>query len=426
MNSVKHIYDTFLKYRNIVTDSRNIEPGCIFWALKGENFNGNLFAEEAIQKGASLAVVDEFVSSDEKIIQVDDSLQMLQKLAAYHRNKIGIPIIGLTGSNGKTTSKELCRAVLSRKYKVYATKGNLNNHIGVPLTLLQIDKSYEMAIIEMGANHQGEIALLASIAQPDYAFITNIGLAHLEGFGGPEGVYKGKKELFDFIGKTNGKVFVNRMDEKVKKASEGLDVIYYGTKDDRVFVDVVSNSPFLSVQLYVEGSSILVNSSLTGEYNLGNILNAAAIGCFFGLGVDEIKEGIEAYFPDNNRSQIKKTDKNQLILDAYNANPDSMKAALLNLSKQKTEKKFFVIGDMLELGEYAPEEHRKIVNLANELGLNGVLVGQEFMKTNQQIFKSFLTAVEAEGYLKHINLIGHLILLKGSRGIKLESLTELF
>jgi UDP-N-acetylmuramoyl-tripeptide--D-alanyl-D-alanine ligase len=426
MNSIKHIYDAFLKHRNIVTDSRKIEPGCIFWALKGENFNGNLFAEEALQKGAAVAVVDEFVSSNEKIIQVEDSLLMLQKLAAYHRKTIGIPIIGLTGSNGKTTSKELCYAVLSRKFNVFATKGNLNNHIGVPLTLLQLDKSYQMAIVEMGANHQGEIALLASIAQPNYAFITNIGLAHLEGFGGPEGVYKGKKELFDFIGKTGGKAFVNRNDEKVKKASEGLDVVYYGAEGDKVYANVISNSPFLSVQLHVNGNSVLVNSNLTGEYNLGNILNAAAIGYFFGLSMDEIKAGIEAYLPDNNRSQIKKTCKNQLILDAYNANPDSMRAALLNLSKQETEKKFFIIGDMLELGEYAPEEHRKVVDLANELGLEGVLVGKEFLNIKQQNFNSFPTATDAVDYLKSLNLSESLILLKGSRGIRLESLTELF
>lgn len=424
-----YLYDLFQEYPQITTDSRNCIPGSIFFALKGENFNANAFAAGALEKGCQYAVVDEpQYAINEKYILVDDVLKTLQDLATFHRKTLGTKIIGITGSNGKTTSKELIAAVLKEKYKIHFTKGNLNNHIGVPLTLLQLKSEHQLAIVEMGANHPGEIKLLSEITQPDFGIITNVGKAHLEGFGSFEGVKKTKAELYDFIATDGLGIFINTDNEHLvgmasKSGIKEEKQIPFSLKNhpdiSMVTGKITKNDPLLGMECQT-GSTFQVNTNLIGAYNAENILAAVTIGHFFGLSNALIKKGIESYIPQNNRSQLTITERNKLIVDAYNANPTSMQAAILNFSSMEAENKLLILGDMLELGEESKSEHQKIILLLEENGFKDVfLVGKEFKQTIHA-FKHFDQTEALNEYLTTRNFCNLHILIKGSRGISLE------
>ncbi|MFP5471527.1 MAG: UDP-N-acetylmuramoyl-tripeptide--D-alanyl-D-alanine ligase [Bacteroidia bacterium] len=421
--TIESIYSKYLGCSEICTDTRQISKDCLFFALKGENFNGNKFADDALSKGAKYVIVDEkeFATTPFHLL-VDDVLTYLQELAKHHRQQLSIPIIGLTGSNGKTTTKELIHSVLKEKFKVFATKGNLNNHIGVPISILSIKKEHEMAIIEMGANHQKEIEFLCSISQPDFGVITNIGKAHLEGFGGEEGVKKGKKELYDYIKKNHKHIFINKSDEALNSISDGIHQIGYG-KGTQINGEVIEGEEFLTFDLTVHHHSKRVKTHLIGNYNLPNALCAAAIGYEFGLSFEQICNGLENYQPDNNRSELRKTENNTLILDAYNANPSSMKAALDNFSKH-TEDKLAILGDMFELGESSQVEHQEISDYAEKLGVKCIFVGKYFSETNTYS-DTFENTQELVEYLEENPIKNTLVLIKGSRGMKLEQLIPL-
>ncbi len=438
---IEKLYTHFLKHPLVCTDTRNIQPDSIFFALKGDNFNANRFAEQAIKAGCSLAVIDEEEylpaaqagKSDERYLLVDDVLIALQELANYHRRQLTIPVISITGSNGKTTSKELVNAVLSRKYKVQATKGNLNNHIGVPLTLLSITREHEMAIVEMGANHQGEIAMLCNIAEPDFGMITNIGKAHLEGFGGYEGVIKAKSEMYHYIKDKNGKLFVNTDNELLKKLSTGITQITYGTKGENDFIGKwIESNPFVKLKYKTKDDTTAmddkptITTQLIGNYNFENILAAACIGNYFHLSEAQIQAGLENYVPSNNRSQVMQTTHNLLLLDAYNANPSSMQAAIENFAQMDKPGKMVILGDMLELGDDSAKEHHAIVSLLKEKNIvNVILVGSFFMEAGKNTTaKTFATSEEAKEYLKKVDIKNSAILIKGSRGIKLEKVVD--
>lgn len=419
------LYEIFLKFPRVSTDTRNIEKNSLFFALSGENFDGNKFAEEAIQKGAAYAVVsDKNLVDDKRFIVVQDTLVALQSLAQLHRSKFEIPVIGITGSNGKTTTKELMKSALSEKYKVFATKGNLNNHIGVPLSLLSVTLEHEIAIIEMGANHQKEIEFLANISKPDCGLITNIGKAHLEGFGGIEGVEKGKTELFTNLNSRGKQVFINTSDARLSKHTESTNAITYGLESADYLCKTISNSPFLSIQVSYKENQYDINSQLIGTYNWNNIMSAVVIADYFGVKPIAIKNGIENYIPSNNRSQLLEQGSNKLILDCYNANPSSMKEAVENLVKSESDKKFFILGDMLELGEDARKEHEAIVDLLIDHELKGILVGKLFKSVKQNEFITFLNNEAAKKFLKTNPKKDTLFLIKGSRGIKLETIQE--
>jgi UDP-N-acetylmuramoyl-tripeptide--D-alanyl-D-alanine ligase len=438
---IDQLYKIYCQSRLVSTDTRNVVPGCLFFALKGEKFDGNSFAEKALDAGASYAVIDNASYKwDDRYILVEDTLQALQDLACHHRSQLKIPFIGITGSNGKTTTKELIHSVLSQGFKTYATKGNLNNHIGVPLTLLSIGSDVEMAIIEMGANHQKEIELLCSIAQPTHGLITNIGKAHLEGFGGPEGVKKGKGELYDWLMSSNGWAFINRDNPiLVDMAREkGLkQVVYYGTGNEGMVSGHLSDDgTFLKMEWWLNHSDLdpeshIVETHLTGVYNLENLLSAACIGIFFGLTAEQVNRGLSDYSPSNNRSQIMQTETNTLVCDYYNANPSSMLVALDNFGTITKEKKIVILGDMFELGEVSAKEHEHILQKA--LGISAdqyIFIGEEFYKLkNEGINKKayfFNTTGEAYSFLKSDSPKDAAILIKGSRGMKMEQLIELF
>lgn len=418
---IQQLYQFFLANPIIDTDSRSIRKKSIFFALKGEKFNGNLFAEEALKKGASFAIVDEdLFTSNPNIIVVDDVLKSLQQLANYHRNLLNTPIISLTGSNGKTTTKELINAVLSRKFKTIATKGNLNNHIGVALTLLSITKDTEIAIVEMGANHQKEIEFLCSIAQPNFGYITNFGKAHLEGFGGVEGVIKGKSELYDFLRKNNGLAFVNADDDIQFKQSIGIKTVSFEINSD--FIEFIETNPFVKIRF----NNVVIQSQLIGGYNVNNIAAAITIGKFFKVPEKDIKKAIENYTPSNHRSQLIKMGTNTIFMDAYNANPSSMKVALENFNQIDGNTKVVILGDMFELGDDSFIEHQAIADLAASFNFEQVnLIGQHFssikIKNAQQFptFDDFNNSVD----LKVIQ--NATILIKGSRGMALERVLEL-
>tara|TARA_B100001105_G_scaffold141991_1_gene113787 strand:- start:68 stop:1324 length:1257 start_codon:yes stop_codon:yes gene_type:complete len=415
---IQKLYQFFLKHPIICTDSRKITKGSIFFSLKGKNFNGNKFAEKAIKDGCSFAVVDEkeFATND-KFILVDDVLGTLQNLAKHHRTLLNIPIIGITGTNGKTTSKELINAVLSSEKCCYATKGNFNNHIGVPLSILEITSSHEIAIIEMGANHIGEIAFLCNISQPIFGVITNIGKAHLEGFGSFESVIKAKSELYNYIQKNNGNVFVNNEAELLIELADNIRKTTYGKNGDYKG-SIASNTPFVSVQ-FGENSII---SNLIGDYQFYNIMLAISVGKYFEITDKNIKKAIESYTPKNNRSEIIKTKSNTIILDAYNANPSSMTAMLHSFAKQNYENKLCILGDMLEMGNTSLQEHKAIIDLANELKLECIFIGTEFAQVHKQVYNSTDKFSE---FLKEKPITNKTILLKGSRGITLEKLVKL-
>lgn len=429
MNSIEKLYELFLKHPQISTDSRKINPGCLFFALKGTNFNGNFFAGDAIEAGAEYAIVDEPMKSEnEKFIWVDDVLKTLQQLSTFHRKKLALPILAITGSNGKTTTKELVASVLGQKYKIEHTRGNLNNHIGVPLTLLTFTKHTEIGVVEMGANHLGEIDFLCSIAQPDFGLITNVGKAHLEGFGSFEGVIRTKTELYRFIESRGGCIFLNGENEHLTKAAtENINKITYGTQNNNWLKgEIIDSPPYLNLRIWFPKGVLYFNTRLIGDYNFENVLAAAAIGRHFGIDPLLIKKGIEEYVPSNNRSQFIKTKNNRIIMDAYNANPTSMKASIMNFLSFDYPEKTVILGDMLELGEYSIAEHQSIVDLLTmQRGIKVILVGEEFSKTNiPQNFIHFNNTNESKKYLIDNPLQNNLIFLKGSRGIGLEKLME--
>ena len=425
------LYNLFLSNPSVCTDTRKITRGSIFFALKGPRFDGNNFAAQALKSGATYAVVDnpEVVSSG-RFILVNNVLDALQKLAARHRKKSGLPVIAVTGTNGKTTTKELVASVLEKKYKTRSTQGNLNNHIGVPLTLLRISKEDEIGIVEMGANHPGEIASLCKIADPDYGLITNIGKAHLEGFGSFEGIKKTKAELYGHLAKKNGKIFIHNDDEVLRALVPGaLEKISYGTTSDSFMRgEIASQSPFLNLRAWFPKDLLYLRSKLIGSYNFENILAAACVGKYFNVDPLLIQEAIYNYVPGNNRSQMIIRGTNKIIMDAYNANPTSMDASIRNFIGMPGKNKCLILGDMLELGKESADEHQKIVTLFESYPFHQIfLVGRYFSGTSfSGLVKPFKTVGELAGYLRQNRIKNSLILIKGSRGLSLEKVLEAF
>lgn len=425
---MQSLYSLFLQHPEICTDSRNCPKGSLFFALKGGNFNANAFALSALEKGCAYAVVDQAeFAVDDRFILVGDVLQSLQELACYHRQQLGTTIIGITGTNGKTTTKELIASVLKEKYNILYTQGNLNNHIGVPLTLLKLQKEHELAVIEMGANHPGEIKFLSEIACPDYGIITNVGKAHLEGFGSFEGVMMTKAELYAYVGSSGKKIFINTGNEFLLKMAKEASLSdeklckYSLTGSERVVAgNLLDCSPFLQLACDTGSGLFEVNTQLIGSYNAENVLAAATIGNYFGLTDIEIKTGLENYTPQNNRSQLTVTERNKLVVDAYNANPTSMRAAVLNFAQMNVDNKVLILGDMLELGEQSADEHQHIIDLLSEKDLKNVLlVGPGFSATKNN-FNTFNTVDELLLHLSLHPVDNSYVLIKGSRGIKLE------
>ncbi len=424
--SVEELYGLFLKHPFISTDTRNITKDSIFFALKGANFNANQFAADSFEKGASFAVIDEEKYYAGGCILVHDVLKTMQLLATHHRRMMKIPIIAITGSNGKTTTKELTAAVLAKKYRTLFTQGNLNNHIGVPLTLLKLTGKHQIAVIEMGANHQGEIAELCKIAEPGYGIITNIGKAHLEGFGGPEGVIKAKSELYHFIKSADGTLFVNADDRLLMGLSEGIKRIRYGSSPDAECRGISDKESFLAKGAIIDdGIEMEIKSRLAGQFNFCNMLAAACIGFHFGLSLRQIKAAIEEYEPLNNRSQLVDTGKNKVWIDTYNANPTSMKLATENFAQSPGKGKVLILGDMFELGAESVKEHQELaIFIDNQKVFDDVhLVGTEFEKVQTSANK-FKTLDEFIRWIKTNPIKEKYILLKGSRGMQMERALE--
>ena len=427
------LYQIFLDCQLVTTDSRNCPEGSLFIALKGESFNGNAFAGKALETGCAYAIIDEpeyAVEGDQRYILVDNCLQTLQQLANYHRRQLGTRVIGITGTNGKTTTKELISAVLSQSHNILYTLGNLNNHIGVPSTLLRLKAEHDLAVIEMGANHPGEIKFLSEIAEPDCGIITNVGKAHLEGFGSFEGVIKTKGELYDFLRKKEGStVFIHHDNAYLMNIAGGLNLIPYGTEDD-LYVNgrITGNSPYLTFEWKAgkAGETYQVQTQLIGEYNFPNALAAITIGLFFGVEAAKINEALAGYTPQNNRSQLKKTNDNTLIIDAYNANPTSMMAALQNFRNMEVPHKMLLMGDMRELGAESAAEHQKIADYIKECDFEEVwLVGEQFAAAEHS-FKTYPNVQEVIKELETNKPKGYTILIKGSNGIKLSSTVDHF
>lgn len=422
--TLEQLHAIFLSHPTVCTDTRKITENCLFFGLKGPNFNGNEFAQQALEQGAAYAIVDEsqHVTSD-KCLLVKDVLQTLQNLATFHRKYCSARVISLTGSNGKTTTKELIHAVLSKKYKTVATKGNLNNHIGVPLTLLSIKADTELAIVEMGANHKEEIAFLCNIAQPDFGYITNFGKAHLEGFGGIEGVIQGKGELYQYLIQNGKHVFLNADDPiQVEKLASYIKKIGFSTENPEYFnIKLLHTNPFVVIE--VENTTI--STQLIGSYNFPNCCSAITLGKYFNVPLEEIKTALESYVPANNRSQIIEKNGFKIILDAYNANPSSMKAALDNFKSMPGTEKTLILGDMFELGPEAKEEHQHISDLVVNHGFSEVyLVGENFFHTASN-FKKMESFSHLKEYLEKNPLQKGTLLIKGSRGMALERVLEL-
>ena len=426
---ISTLYNYFKECGKVTTDTRNCPEGSMFIALKGETFNGNVFAKQALEKGCRYAVVDEKEYADsENIFFVDNCLKTLQNLAREHRRQMGTRIIGITGTNGKTTTKELIATVLQKKYNVLYTQGNLNNHIGVPLTLLNLTKEHELAVVEMGANHPGEIRTLVNIAEPDCGLITNVGKAHLEGFGSFEGVVKTKSELYDYLrAKKDAFIFLDKDNEVLCQSSSGLENIGYGMENDAFYVSgkLHACAPFLAFEWKYEGKLHDVQTHLIGAYNVKNALAAIAIGCRFGVPAEAICEALNSYIPSNNRSQLTETEDNHLIVDAYNANPTSMMAALENFRLMEVPHKVAVLGDMKELGEGSTEEHRQIVAFLKKCDFEKViLVGAEFGKVNED-YEHFPQVDALKQMLAQDKPKGKFILIKGSNSMKLAQLKEI-
>ena len=447
---MKELYELFLQHPTITTDSRDVPEGSMFFALKGDTFDGNAYAISALEKGAAYAVIDEkeyAKESNDRLILVEDVLTTLQQLAKYHRVHLGTPIIGITGTNGKTTTKELISAVLKKKYNVLYTQGNFNNHIGVPKTLLQLTKEHDIAVIEMGANHPGEIKTLVEIVLPDFGIITNVGKAHLLGFGSFEGVIRTKGELYDFLRTIQGTVFINNDNPHLLGISDGLKLVKYGQKDAKDLLvkgELVECNPFLKFEW--QTSSTLtpqlstvncqlstvncqlstVQTRLIGSYNLDNALAAACIGTFFNVPATDISAALEEYTPSNNRSQLTITQDNKLVVDAYNANPTSMRAALDNFRLIKAEHKMCILGQMGELGDVSEEEHQKVIDLLGDCGFEKVwLVGENFAKTAHPAhYRLFANVEEVKAAIATEKPQGYLILIKGSNSNKLVQTVE--
>lgn len=428
MTQIELIYELYKKYPLISTDSRKIEPGSIFFALKGDNFNGNWFAADALKKGAACAVIDEkdFFISDRTVI-VNDVLQSLKDLANFHRIKLAIPILGITGTNGKTTTKELVAAVLKKKFNVKFTHGNLNNHIGVPLTLLSMDNSTQFGVVEMGANHPGEIAELCKIADPDYGIITNIGKAHLEGFGSFEGVIQTKSELYHYLERKNGVVFFNNDNELLRSlTSEIKNKVSFGKSNADFTGDLIPSPPYVHVKARFAKGDLYLNSKLTGDYNFENIMAAACIGNYFNVDPIKIQEAIAGYQPENNRSQIIHQENLTIVMDAYNANPTSMQASIRSFMTNTKGNTWLILGDMLELGKYSLDEHLAILALLKEYpASNIILVGKQFNGIASEFgFKSFTNVDELCLMLQANPITEGNVLIKGSRGIQLEKILK--
>lgn len=430
---IPELYKLYLQFPSIQTDTRKVTTGDMFFALKGPNFNGNQFAKDALAKGAAYAVVDEFPeNTDEKIINVPDVLKALQDLALYHRSQFllsvsgkEIPFIAVTGSNGKTTSKELIHTVLSSAYQTYTTEGNLNNHIGIPLTILKVKQDAEIAIIEMGANHLKEIEGYCIYTMPTHGIITNCGKAHLEGFGGEEGVRKGKGELYDYLRQHKGTAFVMWDYDYLQQMSKGIESrITYGTHDSDVTGNVVSSAGLLEVVITTGADIGIIKTNLVGEYNLPNVLLAVAIGKYFTVPDEKIKSALENYVPSNSRSQLIEKGSNKIILDAYNANPSSMKAAIENFAKMSGEDKVLMLGGMMELGPESLQEHQNLIDLVNKYKWKAVvLVGGDFNKTTHS-FSFFENSLQAAAWYKDQHFSKSNILIKGSRSTAMEKVLD--
>jgi UDP-N-acetylmuramoyl-tripeptide--D-alanyl-D-alanine ligase len=424
--NILELYKIFGGNPDISTDSRNIRPGSLFFALKGDKFNGNLFVGEALEKGAGWAIADKNeCSAGERIVLVDDVLQSLQQLASHHRKQCRFKILAITGSNGKTTTKELCFSVLSKKYKVFATHGNLNNHIGVPLTLLAMPPDTDIGIIEMGANHQGEIALLCNIALPDYGLITNIGKAHLEGFGSIKDVARAKGELFHYLSRNGGTIFANAGNAWVREIipPDSKNVVRYNTPDTR-WAEIYDSELFLGIAIHDQHNTVLLKSQLVGIYNQENLLAAYTVGKFFGIPIPELSDAVASCFPSYNRSQYLKTSGNEVILDAYNANPSSMKAAIENFMTIQHPEKLLILGEMLEIGESSAQEHEDVINMLLKNSLQQVIcIGGNFeLPAKSAGFIWYANVTLLMEALSHSPVRGKFILIKGSRGNQLEKI----
>ncbi len=425
---VEDLYKVFLRHPIVVTDTRNIITDSLYFALHGENYNGNEFALQAIEKGCAFSVTDDSNINGDKIIHVPDVLLTLQDLAQYHRHKSSSVILAITGTNGKTTTKELISSVLSSQKKIICTQGNLNNHIGVPLTLLTIKKDTEIAVIEMGANHPGEIDFLCNIADPDIGLITNVGVAHIEGFGSFQGVINTKTELFRYLHKRNRKAFVNAGSKHlVPFANKDNDIFYSGDEDNFVTGKLHGGGINISVVWSCcQGAEQIVGTQLSGDYNLENIIAAVAVGKHFGITDENINKSISGYKPSNKRSQYCKTEKNEILNDAYNANPTSTRAAVENFYRISKDKKVIILGDMFELGQESTTEHNKILDLITDLGFTDVyLAGKDYsLFRNDYPFNFFEDTLSLAAYIKNNPVKDSFILLKGSRGMKMETILE--
>ncbi len=422
--TIEQLYQIYKLHPAIQTDTRKLKEGDIFFALKGPNFNGNLFATKALESGAAYAVIDEDINStNEKLIKVDDALETLQQLGKYHRQQLNIPFIAITGSNGKTTTKELLHAVLSSHYKTYTTQGNLNNHIGVPITILNVRDDADFAVIEMGANHPKEIAGYCMYTLPTHGIITNCGKAHLEGFGNEEGVRKAKGELFDFLRSNNGTAFIYNDYDYLHTMSKGIENIFsYGTTNADVTGTVKTNDPFLEISISKGLSINTIQTKLVGEYNLPNILCAIAVGKYFNVPEEKIKTAIENYIPSNSRSQMMEIGSNKIILDAYNANPSSMKLAIENFAKLNTDNKILLLGGMMELGNESIKEHEALIELIKKYSWKQVvLVGGDF-KIIKHTFLFFNKSEEAKEWFTQQHFEHSYFLIKGSRSMMMEKI----
>lgn len=428
MQNIENLYSQYIQGHRVTTDSRDVCQDDVFIALKGENFNGNDFALQAVEAGASVSVTDdEKYRNHPKCLWVPDTLRFLQNIASCHRHRLGIPILGITGTNGKTTTKELCHAVLSMKYKTVATQGNFNNHIGVPLTLLSMDETTQFGIVEMGANHPGEIKTLCDIADPDYGIITNIGQAHLEGFGSYENIVATKKQLYDHIRAKKGKLFVNAGDLLLMDLSEGIEKSTYGQNGTDLKGEIKQSIPCLTYALKTLKGDLYIRTHLIGGYNFDNAMAASCLGTGMGISPQEIQKAIESYQPSNLRSQLIKTSRNTIILDAYNANPSSMKAALDNFKEFRADNKMLILGEMRELGENSAQAHEEIFNLTRHAGFSKIiLVGDSFghYGNNSTFILHFSTTDELISRLQEEQIRDACILVKGSRGNRLERIVE--
>lgn len=425
--TIEQLYAIFLQHPAICTDTRKLSPGCLFFALKGETFNGNKFAMQALESEAAYAVVDEDAGNDPRLIQVNDVLSTLQQLATHHRRQFTIPVIAIAGSNGKTTTKELMAAVLNTQFRTLFTQGNLNNHIGVPLTLLSLNKSHEWAVIEIGANHRGENALLCKITEPDLALVTNVGKDHLEGFGGIEGVKLASKEVYDYMKSVHGKVFIQGSNKDLTTLLGDYEpVITYGpSPESETTGSAHVKNGYLLVQLESPFRAT-IQTQLAGTYNLENVLAAIAVGHFAGISADKIVKGIEDYIPGNQRSQILQKEGLTILLDAYNANPSSMEAALKNFGNEYPSPRRIALGEMLELGPAEAEEHLAIAKLACENGASEVILVGDLFKTAAEKYNArhFSNSETAANWLKTQLPLSGSLLVKGSRGTKMEKLLE--